>query len=170
MKVNQFVWVILFSIFITNFAYSQQEECENAIEEAKKYWSSNYYDDAIDLLTECLPGLTDKAPAYELLALAYLSKEFQRPAKNMLVILFQLVPDYEIQFGTQDAEFMKFVEGVRKKPKKGGGKKFLWISIGAAAIAGGLVVALTGGGDGPGPGTTNGVPDLPPPPDDPVRN
>ncbi len=168
MKINLSILAILFGFFITNFVYSQQEECENAIQEAKKYWSSNYYDDAIDLLTECLPRLTDKAPAYELLALAYFSKEFQEPAKNTLVILFQLVPDYQIQFGTQDAEFMKFVERVRKKPKKGGGKKFLWISIGAAALGGGLLVALTGGGDGPG--TINGPQDLPPPPDDPVRN
>ena len=167
MKVNLSILAILFGFFITDFVYSQQEECENAIQEARRYWSSNYDDDAIDLLTECLPGLTDKAPAYELLALAYFSKEFQEPAKNTLVILFQLVPDYEIQFGTQDAEFMKFAEGVRKKPKKAGGKKFLWISIGAAAIGGGLLVALTGGGAGPG---TNGLQDLPEPPDDPVRN
>ena len=169
MKVNLSILAILFGFFITDFVYSQQEECENAIQEARKYWSANYDDEAIDLLTECLPGLTDKTPAYELLALAYFSKEFREPAKNMLAILFQLVPDYEIQFGTQDAGFMKFVEGVRKRPKKGGGKKFLWIGIGATAIGGGLIVALTGGGDGP---TTlpNGVQDLPPPPDDPVRN
>lgn len=52
-------------------------------------------------------------------------------------------------------------EHVQPLPHSGGSKKFLWLGIGAAAIGGGLAIALSGGGGDSGPTPLERLPDAP---------
>jgi hypothetical protein len=144
-------------------------------------------------------GLTiaDSARAYHLLAKVYYAKQLLKESHETLEKLLHLVPDWKPNPAIDTPPFQKLADEVitaveqerkqqeeetlQKTPpvepakivtqaKKGGGKKWLWIGLGTAALSGGAVAVLAGGGKNGGPPTPPVNRKLPDPPGSPGGN
>jgi len=127
--------------------------CEKNLAEAEEKYNNGRFDEAIELIRECLgkTGLTEqeKMKAYRLLGLNYIAKDYLDEARLAVKKLLDMVPNYKTDPIQDPPPFTRLVEEEKQKqptaPKakkterKGGSKK--WYIIGGSAVVA-LVAAI----------------------------
>ena len=172
--------------FGTIFAQSQNE-CEEELKTAQKKMETGKFDEAIDLITQCLnkDGISNetKKQAYRLLGLTYIAKDYLGEARNAVGKLLDIVPNYQPDPDQDPPSFVDIVEeqiAERSQPvkqpdvksaaveeeKSGKSDKSLWWWIGGGAVVAlvAIIVLAAGGGDDDGGGDPPAA-SLPNPPD-----
>jgi tetratricopeptide (TPR) repeat protein len=114
------------------------------INQAQKLYFEGNFDQAISLLKQCLQdGITadnEKVRAYKILAQAYLAKDYQQPAQEVVKKLLEIVPEYTPVMEEDPPQFIELVKKVRaenlagttEKAKTTGGKRSYWLWVGSA--------------------------------------
>jgi len=174
-------WAAIFVLICFVTGVQAQNKCDTELAEAERYYNSAESDSVIKWVSTCLNkdglGEGELVRAYRLLSLAYIAKDSTHRAENAIEKLLKAVPNYAPD-REDNPEYLDLVEKMKKKlppaqsvvaaqPKKKGGKKWLWIGLGTAALGGGAVAVLAGGGKGGGPPTLQGNQKLPDPPGSP---
>jgi len=126
---------------------------------AQKLYFDGNFDLAIDLIKQCLQeGITadnEKVRAYKILAQAYLAKDYQQPAMEVIKKLLDIVPEYSPVLEEDPPQFVELVKKVKTEAsKKTTGKPkpvnekpspWLWVgSAGALIIGTSAILFLTG--------------------------
>ena len=170
--------------FGTIFAQSQNE-CEEELKTAQKKMETGKFDEAIDLITQCLnkEGISNetKKQAYRLLGLTYIAKDYLGEARNAVGKLLDVVPNYTPDPDQDPPSFVDIVEeqiAERAQPVKTvdtkttaatdeKSDKSLWWWIGGGAVVAlvAVIVLAAGGGDDDGGGDPPPATSLPNPPD-----
>ena len=171
--------------FGTIFAQSQNE-CEEELKTAQKKMETGKFDEAIDLITQCLnkEGISNetKKQAYRLLGLTYIAKDYLGEARNAVGKLLDVVPNYTPDPDQDPPSFVDIVEeqiAERAQPVKTvdtkttaateeKSDKSLWWWIGGGAVVAlvaVIVLAAGGGDDDGGGGDPPPATSLPNPPD-----
>jgi tetratricopeptide (TPR) repeat protein len=168
-----------------NIFAQSQNECEEELKNAQRKMETGKFDEAIELITECLnkEGISNesKKQAYRLLGLTYIAKDYLGEARNAVGKLLDIVPNYQPDPDQDPPSFVDIVEEqiaersqtVTKVETKlspadeGKSDKTLWWWIGGGAVVALVAVILiaAGGGDDDGNGDTPPTAGLPDPPD-----
>jgi hypothetical protein len=171
--------------FGTVFAQSQNE-CEEQLKNAQKKMETGKFDEAIELITECLnkEGISNetKKQAYRLLGLTYIAKDYLGEARNAVSKLLDIVPNYTPDPDQDPPSFVNIVEeqiAERSQPVKTSDTKttavdeeksdksdksiWWWIGGGAVVALVAVILLAAGGGDDEGGGepTPTALPDPP---------
>lgn len=168
------------------FAQSQNE-CEEELKTAQKKMETGKFDEAIELITQCLnkEGISNetKKQAYRLLGLTYIAKDYLGEARSAVSKLLDVVPNYTPDPDQDPPSFVDIVEeqiAERSQPikqpdvrstsvddeKSEESDKSLWWWIGGGAVVAlvAVIVLAAGGGDDEGGGDPPAT-SLPNPPD-----
>ncbi|MDI6766285.1 MAG: hypothetical protein QME52_05625 [Bacteroidota bacterium] len=129
--------------------------CEEILKEAEKKFYDGFFDEAIDLLNQCLVekeiSIQERAKTHELLAKTYLGKDYIDQAKGAIQKLLELVPTYSANPERDTPTFVDLVQQVRSEKgeeKKEEGKPWykspwVWVAAGVVVIAVVVVVILS---------------------------
>lgn len=159
-----FFWgQLLAPVFNQSFTVSAQVQdqvkCEEEINKAQKEYYNGRFDEAIDLIKNCLKkgGLTEseREKAYKLLAQTLIAKGFTSQAKEVIKRILEINPKYNPTIEQEPPKFVKVVSEVKneaqiqkiknKKAKKTNGKKWLWIGASGVVIASVTAIIIAGG-------------------------
>ena len=159
-----FFWgQLLAPVFNRSFTVSAQVQdqvkCEEEINKAQKEYYDGRFDEAIDLIKNCLKkgGLTEREreKAYKILTQALIAKGFTSQAKQVIKKMLEITPQYSPTIEQEPPQFVELVSEVKseaqiqkiknKKAKKTNGKKWLWIGAGGVVIAGAAAILIAGG-------------------------
>lgn len=133
--------------------------CDEKLKEAEKKFYDGFFDEAIDLLNQCLAekeiSTQERAKAHELFAKTYLGKDYIDQAKSAIQKLLELVPTYSANPERDTPTFVDLVQQV--KSEKGEEKKeegrpcykntWVWIGVGVVVVGIVLIAVLSGGED-----------------------
>lgn len=143
---------------------------------AQKLYFEGNFDLAIDLIKQCLQeGLAadnEKVRAYKILAQAYIAKDYQQAATEVIKKLLEIVPEYVPSLEEDPPPFVELVKKIKmetskkttESPRSANEKNSPWLWIGSAGVVilgTGAILFLTG----PKTGSTPQSNPLPPPPD-----
>jgi hypothetical protein len=159
------------------FAAVQQLD-ENKLDQAEESYYDGDLDKAISLVHQCLADSTinkdNRLRSYKILARIYLSKEDQEGAKDAVLKILQLDPQYLPNIEEEAPPYVNFVTDIKKEQNQlaaakhvqaeSGIRKWVWIgaSSAAAAVLLVLVASASGGGDEDNtPSSLPGPPQLP---------
>ena len=203
MKFLQYVLEDLFILFLVfciiilplsnrpiNVLYAQnQSNCEKLVKDAEVFYKDGLFEQAIELLTECLNkdniSKDIKMEAYRLLGLTYLAIDYRNEARTAINKLLDLVPNYKID-PKDPPPLVTLIESERKKresleetkkeeikiqteqkeaeKKEEEGTSIWWYIGGGVLVVVAIIILLSGGSDnGPPPDDTED--NLPDPPD-----
>ncbi|MDI6766283.1 MAG: hypothetical protein QME52_05615 [Bacteroidota bacterium] len=170
------VWALIPSLLIQpiSICFAQtQNVCEERLKDAEKKFYDGFFDEAIDLLNQCLAekdiSTQERAKAHELLAKTYLGKDYIDQAKGAIQKLLELVPTYSANPERDTPTFVDLVQQVKSEKgeeKKEEGKpwyKNTWVWIGAGVVVVGIVLiaVLAGGKEEEKPVPETPLPDPP---------
>ena len=173
-----------------SLVYAQSfDDCEKELAEAQKKYDSGKFDDAIELLQQCLSqeNLSQdvKMKTYRLLGLTYIAKDYLKEAKTAVSKLLDIVPNYQADPEQDPPTFVNIIADEIEERKSAElkvedqiadtspeqkkqveteeeeGTSIWWYIAGGAVAIAVVVVLLLGGGDPP-PSEDD---DLPGPPD-----
>ncbi len=132
--------------------------CEENINEAEKKFYDGFFDDAINILNQCLAEkditIQQKARVHELLAKTYLGKDYLDQAENTIRKLLELVPTYTANPERDTPTFIELVQKVKSEGKKEEVEKkawykntWVWIAAGGVVVAVIAVVIISSGNE-----------------------
>jgi tetratricopeptide (TPR) repeat protein len=129
--------------------YAQVPQSTNQHEKislAQKQYFEGNFDLAINLIKACLQeGIiadNEKVRAYKILAQAYLAKDFEQPAREVIKKLLEIVPEYNPSIEEDPPQFIELVKKVKKEntvkkteqPKAINDNRNHWLWVGSAGV------------------------------------
>ena len=164
------------------YAQNQQEAppCDSLVTEAQDRYLNGAYDEAIQQVSLCLDRSDVKADvavrAYRLMSLAYLRQDELDAAREAIVNLLGVAPEYEPDPVQDPPTYVSMVAIVKQEIQPEGApteeaedspgffrRTSTWVVLSTTLVAGGVTAFLTLGGSGGG-GGGGGTATLPPPP------
>lgn len=103
-------------------AQTQDENCEQRLNQAEQRYNTGLFDEAEKLIEDCLQtGNMDreqKLRAYRLLGLTYIAKDFEKEARDAVTKLLEMVPNYKPDPVQDPPPFRTLVEEVREQEQQ----------------------------------------------------
>ena len=125
---------------------AQTLSSDSLIGQARKSYFEGDFDQAIALIKTCLQETTPDSlglqEAYKILAQAYLAKNFNNAAKEVVVKLLAVDPHYSPTIEQEPPPFVNLVEQVKQEQSKvqatesSGDSRWFWIGAGGALVVG----------------------------------
>ncbi|MGD9898675.1 MAG: tetratricopeptide repeat protein [Calditrichaceae bacterium] len=156
------------------YAQESKQACEQMLNAAQTMYYEGRFDEAIDLVKECLKSndysIEDQKLAYKIVGQALLAKGYPDTAKGFIRKLLEMEPGYQPTIEDEPPAFVDLVDEVRTEisvqkaepvPEKKSNKKWIWIGAGGAVLLGTIAI-IAGGSSG---GDSNGNKPLASPPD-----
>jgi hypothetical protein len=151
---------------------AQTLSADSLIGQARKSYFEGDFDQAIALIKTCLQETTPDSlglqEAYKILAQAYLAKNYNSAAKEVVVKLLAVNPHYGPTIEQEPPSFVKLVEQVKMEQKpaqtqgSSGDTKWFWIGAGGALVVGAATfIIFSNNNDGGGNNQLKGPPEMP---------
>ncbi len=167
--VKQALWgfgILVFTGLAPQISMAQTDECENILPHAENLFFNAAFDEAVEILTNCLPAKTlvdaERTGIYLLLARIYFADQKRAPAAEALDKLFTLNPEFEppsllpppfIEFAKHIREIHSAEEVVDKQlvllpniPEEKKTNNRRWLLIGGSGVFAVTAVAIMSGG------------------------
>lgn len=177
------VWfgLLLASAGLGPRAHAQESPpCDSLIADAQDRYLNGAYDAAIQQVSRCLERSDVEADlavrAYRLMSLAHLRQDELDAAREAIVNLLGVAPNYEPDPVEDPPTYVSMVAIVKQEIQPAGGppedadegpgffrRTSTWVVLSTTLVAGGVTAFLTLGGSGSG-GGGGGAATLPPPP------
>ncbi|MGD9488592.1 MAG: tetratricopeptide repeat protein [Calditrichaceae bacterium] len=162
----------------TSVLHAQESEqaCAKMLSAAQTMYYEGRFDEAIDLVKECLKSndysMEDKKLAYKIAGQSLLAKGYPDTAKEFIRKLLEMDPGYHPTIEDEPPVFVELVDVVRTEisvqeaasvPEKKSNKKWIWIGAGGAVLLGTIAIIAggSGGGDSDGKKPLSSPPDWP---------
>jgi len=178
-KVLRLLWLVFFISYQLLLPGPGQAQApqgatqHDKIDLAQKLYFEGKFDLAINLIKECLQqGISadnEKVRAYKVLAQAYLAKDFEQPAREVIKKLLEVVPEYTPVIEEDPPQFVALVKKVKaestvkktEQPKaiNDHTNHWLWLGSAGVVILGATAILVLHGSNPPAEKP------LPPPPD-----
>ncbi len=151
------IFIIVFALIISpiihtsSLLYAQTgSNCEKELEEAENKYTTGHFDEALDLIRNCMKN-EDISKAVEegglrLIGLIYIAKEHEEEAKKAVKKLLERVPDYQPDLINDPPPFVKLVEQMRSETVKNSTSKW-WYIGGGVVLTAGIIYLLTSSDD-----------------------
>lgn len=90
------------------------QNCDTALDDASEQYRAGYFDEAIELLTDCLErnafDAEERRRVYRLLGLSYIGKDREQDARAAVRALLEVAPDYQPDPAVDPPPFVQLVE------------------------------------------------------------
>src|SRR6056297_557789 len=94
------------------------QNCDAALDDAGEQYRSGYFDEAIELLTDCLEqnafDADERRRVYRLLGLSYIGKDREQDARAAVRSLLEVAPDYQPDPALDPPPFVALVEEMNR--------------------------------------------------------
>jgi hypothetical protein len=136
---------------------SDDQACQEKLDQAEESYYIGNLDQSILLVRQCLedPSLSNdtRIRAYKIIARSYQTKEEPELAKNAVISLLQLNPDYQPTIEEESPRFIDLVtktktEQAQRQAAREAGSISPWVWIGAGGVAAAAVIVIVAGGSG----------------------
>ena len=151
----------------------QDQECSERLDQAEESYYNGDLDQAILLARQCSEDKNVsndiRLHAYKILARSFLIKEDMNSAKNTVLLILQINPEYQATIEEESPNFVKLVDETRAEHTQMAAAEETstinpWIWVGAGGVAATAIIIMVAGGSSgseePTP-TNNNLP-LPP--------
>lgn len=110
---------VLLLVLLASFAVPvAAQNCDTALEDAGEQYRAGYFDEAIELLTNCLErnafDAGERRRVYRLLGLSYIGKDREQDARAAVRALLEVAPDYQPDPALDPPPFVALVEEMNR--------------------------------------------------------
>ena len=120
MRIKQIGITLLIILMTITGVNAQENVCDDAVLEAKRYYESGDLNKCISRLEPCLSSISDKdllATAYRLMGLAYLAENDSEKAHEYAILLLKTQPEYQKFPQIDPPEFTKIINSYKVEKK-----------------------------------------------------